>query len=90
LPECQKIIMQTRSVKDLNGPVYCMGCLPAEASFGQRLKARRLAAGMTLTALGKACGIAWQMIGFYEQGRTEPKWRTLAKLIRVLGTERLK
>jgi hypothetical protein len=42
---------------------------------------------MMLRALGKACGIAWQMIGFYEQGRVEPKRRTLAELLRVLGTE---
>ena len=74
-------------VANNNGPVFCMACLPPDATFGQRLKARRLAAGLTLEALAKQAGIHYQRIGNYEQGRKQPKWDTLAKLIRVFGVE---
>ena len=85
--KCKTLITEMRMVANNNGPVYCMDCLPPDATFGQRLKARRLAAGLTLEALAKQAGIHFQRIGNYEQGRKQPKWDTLAKLIRVFGVE---
>ena len=84
--ECQTIITHLRTVKDNNGPVYCLDCLPMEATFGQRLKAQRLAKGVTLMALSERTGIAWGLLSRYERDVVEPKCRTLIKLIRVLGT----
>jgi transcriptional regulator with XRE-family HTH domain len=87
--ECGRVITRVRTVANHNGPVYCMACLPDEATFGQRLKARRLAKGISLMALSERTGIAWNLISKYERDVVEPKCRTLIKLIRVLGTELL-
>lgn len=85
--ECGEIITRMRTVADHNGPVYCLACLPGEATFGQRLKARRLAKGISLTVLSERTGVAWNLLSKYERDVVEPKCRTLIKLIRVLGTE---
>jgi len=43
--ECKVVITRMRAVSKTDGPVYCMTCLPPDATFGERLKARRLSAG---------------------------------------------
>jgi hypothetical protein len=70
-----------------NGAAYCLGCLarPPEASFGGRLKAHRLAAGLTLEARGGRVGVPYQAVCDYESGRRVPQWRTLVRLVGVLG-----
>jgi transcriptional regulator with XRE-family HTH domain len=83
--ECQAIITHLRTVKDNNGPVSCLACLPDAATFGQRLKAHRLAKGMTLMALNERSGIGWNLLSRYERDLVEPKCRNLLKLLRVLG-----
>jgi transcriptional regulator with XRE-family HTH domain len=85
--ECGEIITRLRTVADHNGPVYCLACLPGEATFGKRLKARRLAKGISLMALSERTGIAWNLLSKYERDAVEPKCRTVIKLIRVLGAE---
>jgi transcriptional regulator with XRE-family HTH domain len=82
---CETIITRLRTVQDNNGPVYCLDCLPGEATFGQRLKAQRLAKGLTLMALGERTGIGWNLLSKYERDLVEPKCSSLVKLIRVLG-----
>jgi hypothetical protein len=83
--ECQRIITRLRTVRDHNGPVYCLDCLPGSATFGQRLKAQRLAKDLTLMCLGELTGIAWNLLSKYERDLVEPKYGSLVKLIRVLG-----
>jgi transcriptional regulator with XRE-family HTH domain len=56
-----------------------------EAAFADRLKAHRLAAGLTLEALGERAGIQRQRVSDYECGRRVLKWRALVKLVGVLG-----
>ncbi len=75
------------TVADHNRTVYCLACLAdhPKATFGQRLKAYRLAAGLTLAALERRSGVGRCGISGFECDRSEPKWRTLAKLICVLG-----
>jgi transcriptional regulator with XRE-family HTH domain len=70
-----------------NGPALCLACLARhpDASFGDRLKAHRLAAGPTLMALAARAGIRFQNLSAYECGVAEPKWRTLVRLVAVLG-----
>ena len=85
--QCRGVITRMRTVADHNGPVYCLAFLPGEATFGQRLKARRLSHGISLMALGERTGIAWNQLSKYERDLVEPKCRSLTKLIRVLGTE---
>jgi transcriptional regulator with XRE-family HTH domain len=83
--QCATIITRLRTVKDNNGSVYCRECLPAGATFGQRLKTQRLAQGLTLMALGEQTGISWNLLSKYERDLVEPKCCSLMKLIRVLG-----
>jgi transcriptional regulator with XRE-family HTH domain len=85
--ECGSVITRLRTVRDNNGPVYCLACLPKDATFGQRLKAGRLAKGMTLMALGERTGICWSLLSKYERDAVEPKFRSVVKLIRVLGAQ---
>ena len=70
-----------------NFPVYCLDCLPRDATFGQRLKTPRLSAGLTLAGLERRCGVGRMLLSSYECGRSEPAWQSVAKLIRVLGVE---
>jgi lambda repressor-like predicted transcriptional regulator len=85
--KCKTVIAQMRAVNHTNALVYCMNCLPRGATFGERLKGRRLAAGLTLRALSRLSGLRLHLVSDYEQGRIQPKPATLAKLIRVLGVE---
>jgi transcriptional regulator with XRE-family HTH domain len=84
---CKAVITQMRAVNHANALVYCMNCLPRGANFGERLKARRLAARLTLRALSRLSGLRLNRVGDYEQGTIQPTPATLAKLIRVLGVE---
>jgi transcriptional regulator with XRE-family HTH domain len=83
--DCKRVITRMRTVADHNGPVQCLVCLPGDATFGQRLKAWRLAQGISLMALSERTSIAWNLLSKYERDVVEPKCRSLIKLIRVLG-----
>jgi hypothetical protein len=87
--DCCAVITQLHDVANNNRTVWCLACLAKrpKATFGQRLKAHRLAAGLTLRALEQGSGVHLSLISDYECGRRGPKWQTLAKLIRVLGGE---
>ena len=56
-----------------------------EATFADRLKAYRLAAGLPLMALAERIGVPHQRVCDYEGGRYAPRWRALVKLVGVLG-----
>jgi transcriptional regulator with XRE-family HTH domain len=87
--ECRREVGPRRLLNRPNGSILCPACLARhpEASFGQRLKTHRLAAGLTQAGLGRRAGLQPMLIAKYEQGKAEPQWRNLAKLIRVLGVE---
>jgi hypothetical protein len=70
-----------------NGPVLCLACLARRpgATFGERLKAHRLAAGLTLEALAARCGIRYQRLSAYERGAQQPAWTNPVKLVGALG-----
>jgi DNA-binding XRE family transcriptional regulator len=84
---CETVIVKGRGPWLHNGPVFCLPCLAKtpEAPFGQRLKAHRLAAGLTLRQLGKRVGMAGTYLGNLEQGHKRHLWTTIVKLIRVFG-----
>lgn len=65
----------------------CLPCLASrpKASLGVRLKAFRLAAGLTKLELAQRLGLSAMAVHHYETGRREPRWRHLVPLIRVLG-----
>jgi transcriptional regulator with XRE-family HTH domain len=49
----------------------CLANRP-DATFGERLKAHRLAAGLTLKELARGAGLRYQNLSAYERG-VEPK-----------------
>jgi DNA-binding XRE family transcriptional regulator len=68
-------------------PVFCLNCLPSDSSFGQRLRAYRVAASLTQRGLASQAGLDSTSITCYESGKYLPRKQALAKLIRVLGVE---
>jgi DNA-binding XRE family transcriptional regulator len=65
----------------------CLACLAnhPDADFGERLRALRLAKGMTHAELAQAVGIAKESVSRFECGRSgNPKWKLLVKLVRLL------
>jgi transcriptional regulator with XRE-family HTH domain len=70
-----------------NAPAYCLTCLARHpgAAFGERLKAYRLAAGLTQDQLSERAGVDVSRVTKFESGRSLPQWRTLRKLVGVLG-----
>jgi hypothetical protein len=71
---CGTVIVKGRGPWLHNGPVYCLVCLAKtpDVPFGQRLKAHRLTAGLTLRQLGKRVGMAGTYLGNLEQGHKRP------------------
>jgi transcriptional regulator with XRE-family HTH domain len=87
--ECGREITRLHIAAECNWSAWCLACLVKhpEATFGQRLKAHRLAAGLTIRGLEKRSGVSALSLSCYERDRGEPTRPTLAKLIRVLGVE---
>jgi transcriptional regulator with XRE-family HTH domain len=84
---CGEVIAARPAQVNNNAPALCLACLGRhpDAPFADRLKAHRLAAGLTLKELAERVGAHLQSISDYECGRAEPKWRRLARLVAVLG-----
>src|SRR5262249_32854472 len=89
--ECGAVILRGKGDLRCNAPAYCLACLAThpEAPFGERVKAFRLARGMTPRQLGEAVGMSAQNVSVYERGRGPLKWVTLVKFARALGAELL-
>jgi transcriptional regulator with XRE-family HTH domain len=85
--ECGRWIARGAGSIRRNGPAYCLPCLARRpvASFAERLRAHRLAARLTVMALGEQVGMAHQRVCEYESGRSVPRWGALVKLVGVLG-----
>ena len=67
--------------------VYCLACLAAhpEASFTEHLRAYRLAAGLTVSALAAKAGVRVSTLSCLEHAWSRANWETAAKLLRALG-----
>jgi transcriptional regulator with XRE-family HTH domain len=65
----------------------CPACVAADqaAPFAERLRALRLAAGLTQAELAARAGVSEAAVSAYECGRGRPRPRHLAALARVLG-----
>lgn len=55
------------------------------ASFGQRLRALREAAGLSQEELAERADLHWTYISGIERGRRNPGLNTLGRLARALG-----
>jgi DNA-binding XRE family transcriptional regulator len=67
--------------------VLCLACLsqrPA-ATTAQRLRAHRIAAGLSTRALAQRAGLTQGVVAGIETGRRKPSRETLARLANALG-----
>ena len=56
-------------------------------TLGKRVRAARVAAGLTQAALGEALGVSHTQIARWETGRAEPRIAALLKLAAALVVE---
>jgi transcriptional regulator with XRE-family HTH domain len=83
--ECTKVITRMRTVHTKNGLVHCLGCLPADAPFGQRLRAHRVAAKLSQAVLAAQIGVLPAMIHCWERSQTKPLSAHMRTLVTVFG-----
>jgi transcriptional regulator with XRE-family HTH domain len=88
---CGTMILSPGAVRRDAATALCVGCLRARpgAPFAQRLKALRLAAGLSRTELAERSGVAPASLRAYEDGLRKPQGRSAARLARVLGDDLL-
>ena len=60
---------------------------PATKVFGERVRARREAMGLSQEALAHLCGVHWTFLGQVERGRRNLSLHNLLKLARGLGVD---
>jgi hypothetical protein len=84
---CKDVIVATKHRDQLSGPVLCLECLGAQsdATFGQRLKAFRLAAGLSKRALSAQTGIPRHNLSKYEADEWVPLQKSMSRLVQILG-----
>jgi transcriptional regulator with XRE-family HTH domain len=83
---CRSELGPAPSTRDY-APSLCLPCLARQprATFGQRLRAHRLALGLRREALAERAGVIPQTICNLERGAHAPQPGTLLKLARALG-----
>jgi transcriptional regulator with XRE-family HTH domain len=69
--------------------VPCLACLgkPGLYSPGDRIRAHRLAAGLSRAALARRAGVSRHQVGTAESGRHQPTPDTLRRLAKALGVK---
>src|SRR5262249_36490002 len=84
--ECDRLIGEDGAAPQ-NSPVYCLDCLAGvpDVTFGQRLKAHRLAAKLTQKELARRTGLHHRSVIGLERNRNPPDWPTLTQLLAVFG-----
>jgi DNA-binding XRE family transcriptional regulator len=86
--QCQGVITTGASLRRQCRPALCLDCLAPHpfAPFGTRLRAFRLAAGLTQAQLAARSGVSMRALYAYEgRGHGNPSWAVVVKLVRVLG-----
>jgi transcriptional regulator with XRE-family HTH domain len=88
---CGALIVSSGALRGDADSAFCLDCVEAEPeiSFGQRLKALRLAAGLSRSELSVQSGIAPGSIRAYEEDRRTPHLRSIARLASLLGNHLL-
>jgi transcriptional regulator with XRE-family HTH domain len=88
---CGGIILSPGALRRDAATALCLRCLDArpEAPFAQRLKALRLAAGLSRAELAERSGLAPGSLRAYEDGHRKPQKRSATSLARVLGARLL-
>jgi transcriptional regulator with XRE-family HTH domain len=88
---CGALIVSAGALRGDADSALCLDCVEAEPnlSFGQRLRALRLAAGLTRSELAEQSEIAPGSIRAYEEDRRTPHLRSIARLASLLGNHLL-
>jgi transcriptional regulator with XRE-family HTH domain len=84
---CRRVVARGAAGLRGNAPTVCVVCLAGTpgVSFGQRLRAYRLAAWLTQRQLADLAGLDAGTVWSYEQDETVPRGPRLARLVAVLG-----
>jgi DNA-binding XRE family transcriptional regulator len=87
--ECSAGIATGHHNIESNRRPLCLACVERrpDSPFGVRLKACRLAAGLTVEQLAARSGVTAHAIHAAEGGCCWPRWERVARLIRALGPE---
>jgi DNA-binding transcriptional regulator YiaG len=86
--KCKTVVDRKRKPWSREVTVLCLGCLSKtkNPSFGTRLRAYRLAAGLSLAELARRIGTPLSVVADWERAPVNgPTWRMLIKLVHVLG-----
>ena len=86
--ECGVMIARGKVANKTAHATFCLPCLAKhpEATFGDRLKAYRVAAGLTRSELAQLTGVQLTTIANYERSEGgDPQWSRMRRLVRVLG-----
>jgi transcriptional regulator with XRE-family HTH domain len=88
---CGALIVSPGALRRDADAALCLPCLRARACvpFAIRLKALRLAAGLSRTQLSQRSGVAAGSLRAYEDGLRKPHARSATRVARVLGEELL-
>src|ERR1700722_11902932 len=70
---------------DADGSVIVIGPDPIDIEVGGRIRARRIARGISQTALAKALGLTFQQVQKYEKGANRVSASTLVRVARELA-----
>jgi transcriptional regulator with XRE-family HTH domain len=70
---------------DADGSVIVIGPDPIDIEVGGRIRARRIALGISQTALAKALGLTFQQVQKYEKGANRVSASTLVRVARELA-----
>jgi transcriptional regulator with XRE-family HTH domain len=84
---CGAVIVSDALLPRERGNSFCVACVDNDpgATFGQRLQAHRLAAGLTLLELAQRSKVFPGSIRSYERGASDPRDGTRARLAAALG-----
>jgi lambda repressor-like predicted transcriptional regulator len=87
--KCGRVIVSAGALPRDRGTALCIPCLAERprAPLGQRLKAFRLAAGLTLASLADLAGVFPTALRKYEDGELQPRRRNITRLAKALGVE---
>jgi DNA-binding transcriptional regulator YiaG len=87
--DCEAVIATGHHTIEYNRDPLCLACLEKrpDVPFSRRLKACRLARGLTADRLATLAVVPPNAVKAWERGECWPRWERLAKLIRVLGPD---
>jgi transcriptional regulator with XRE-family HTH domain len=88
---CGSVIFSPGALHRDAATALCLACLRGrpDAPFAQRLKALRLAAGLSRAELAQHSGLAPGSLRAYEDGRRKPQGRSARRLAAILGHDLL-